>query len=130
MKKVLDFTEENMYKIINDFTLEINNEVLNFDSKIKFIVEFEKVYIILLWNTDSDNMADQPLSNVYSIGKDGKVLWNIKPIFKNYYKYTDEHLCTYIHKDDNGNLHIQTATGIIAIVDPMSGRILHHSWTK
>ncbi|MEA5057448.1 MAG: hypothetical protein VB047_07800 [Anaerotignum propionicum] len=119
-----------MYKKINDFTLNINNEVLNFDYKIKSIVEFEKVYIILLWNIDSDNMADQPLSNVYSIGKNGKVLWNVKPIFQNYNKYTDEHLFIDIQKDDNGNLQLQTFEGIKAIVDPVSGRILQKSWTK
>ncbi|KAF5065799.1 hypothetical protein DSECCO2_270110 [anaerobic digester metagenome] len=119
-----------MYKKIKDFTLNINNEILNFNFRIKSIVEFEKVYIILLWNIDSDNMDDQPLSNVYSIGKDGKILWNIKPKFENFNEFTDEHLFMHIAKDDNGNLHIQTATGIIAIVDPVSGRILHHSWTK
>lgn len=119
-----------MYKKINDFTLNINNEVLNFDYKIKSIVEFEKVYIILLWNIDSDNMADQPLSNVYSIGKDGKFLWNIKSKFENYNNYTDEYLFTYIEKIDNRNLQLQTFGGIKAIVDPVSGRILQKSWTK
>jgi len=119
-----------MFKKINDFTLDINNTVLKFDFKIKSIVEFEKVYIILLWNVDSNNIADQPLSNVYSIRKNGEILWNVKPIFENYNKYTDEHLFIDIQKDDNEKLRIKTFGGIQAIIDPVSGRILQKTWSK
>lgn len=119
-----------MYKLIDDFTLSINSKVLKFDYHIKNIVEFDKVYLILLWNNDSNNVAEQPLSNVYCINKTGDVLWNIKPIFENYNSFTDIHLFTQIEKCYDEKLCIKTFGGIVATIDPISGKILSKSWSK
>lgn len=119
-----------MYNIIDNVRININNKILKFDYDIKKIIEFEKVYIIQLWNTKSNDIAQQPTSNVYCVDKQGKILWNIKLIFENYNKYRDEFIFTSCERQDKDKLRIRTACGIVTIIDPVSGKILKKSWSK
>ncbi|MCG8484587.1 MAG: hypothetical protein MJA31_14845 [Clostridia bacterium] len=119
-----------MYNIIGNGTIKIDNKILKFDYDIRKIIEFEKVYIIQLWNTKSNDIGQQPTSNIYCLDKQGKLVWNIKTIFENYNKYRDEFIFTSCEKEDNNKMRIRTACGIVAIIDPLNGCILKNSWSK
>lgn len=67
------------YKI-DDKKLIIDTKEIVFCFGISKVEEADGYLIVLLKNVDSGDVTKQPVDNIYAVGKNAKILWNIKDI--------------------------------------------------
>lgn len=117
-----------IYTISNDTALIVNNKQNDFMHNINRVVEISGLLIVHIFDSiekkGSIKMSEQPVNGIYAINASGDIEWNIKDIIHNDDMYTG------ILADENGNLVVNTFSGIAKIIDVKTKKIIGKRVTK